>query len=102
MDLRMKDANGNPLRLGDHVLINEEKARYYGVIERNPAFGTPMVRVLKRKYVWQQDWESMAWRTTQYQVLRGRKRYPFSRRVRGVYLQEAAREEYAAPLPYAM
>ena len=46
MYLRIKDADGNPLRMGDRVLLKDEKASYYGIIERDREFCVPMVRVL--------------------------------------------------------
>lgn len=102
MNLRILDANGYPLRLGDTVILRDKNAQYYGVIERQRDFKVPMVRVLSRKYTWQSEWVPMGWGATQHQVLMHRKRYLFSRRLQGVYLQNREAEEYAAPLPYAM
>lgn len=98
--LNVNDAEGNRLRVGDHVLVCEQAVKYYGRIERNPDFGTPMLRVMERVYG-SGRWQRVGGHVTMWVPIMTKKRSLFTRRLRGVYLKER-HEEYAcemAPLP---
>lgn len=84
--LNLKDMDGNLLRMGDEVQVEDPKAMYYGTIELMRDFGQPMIRVQLRKYAGGSGWENVGGKVTMHITLVNRKRYPFSRRLRGVRL----------------
>ncbi len=85
--LNVKDAEGNRLRVGDRVLVCEPSMKYYGRIEQNIDFATPMLRVTEREYSGGQ-WQKVGAHVTMWVPIMQKKRTLFTRRLRGVYMME--------------
>lgn len=96
--LNLKDMDGNLLRMGDEVQVKEPNAVYYGTIELMLDFGQPMIRVQLRQYAGGRGWENVGDKVTMHITLVNRKRFPFSRRLRGVRLvrREASQRPWAS------
>jgi len=87
MKLRWKDQNGIRLETGDEVMICDPGMSQYGVIEYNRDFAIHMVRVTHRLLPGNR-WQRVDTRITCHRTLAGRKRLPFTSRLKGVYLLE--------------
>lgn len=112
MKTNWKDQNGMPLAEGDQVLLCDPGMDSSGIVTFVPDFGRYMIRVTHRlihggSSRWQRvDDKAVCWR-----ALDDRRRMPFSRRLKGVFMVQradrprldwdfwAARDGGYAPLP---
>lgn len=93
MNRKLKDQDGVVLLPGDQVRMEDPGMVTYGEIMFNPDFACYMVRVTHRQYPGRfERWEDLRGKAACWRVLKGIKRNPFTRRLKGVRMLKRAPE----------